>query len=127
LVSLEFECGWISGAYTHTLVSVNEQTVLLDGDFLLKSHTVILQVLKRVLCLVKLVCQGINRSVDLVDLSNQSENQAARNVNVCRFMPQCQNIIISIEVNMELNTIIKYCVILENIKTLDDQVDAMIS
>ena len=60
LVTLETEGGWVSCSVGHALLAVNEDAVLLDGDLLLETHAVVLEILKCVLRIIQLLHEGVD-------------------------------------------------------------------
>ena len=72
LVALQLECGGVAGSVGHALGLVDEQAVSLDGDLLLQTHAVVLEILEGVLSAVQLLHQCIHRASNLLHLINQA-------------------------------------------------------
>ena len=76
LVALELESGWVAGSVRHALVFVDEETVGLVGDLLLKNHAVVLQILQYVLAVVHLLHECVNHAhAQLVHFSHKTVNK----------------------------------------------------
>merc|ERR1719309_1391929 len=72
LVAGKFDSGGVSLTNGHALLFVDEQTVGLDSDLLLKCHPGIFQLMQRLFCFLQTQLKIFNASSDFTNLRNQS-------------------------------------------------------
>ena len=78
LVALQAQSGGVSRSVGHALLAVDEDAVLLDGDFLLQTHAVVLKVFQRVLRIVQLLHERVDGTRDLVHLGHEAATRQTR-------------------------------------------------